>query len=259
MTSSLSFNSQLENTKTDSLHLVFLPGLHGTDELFCALNSAISVLLEVRIPSEVEISKTTVSYPTDIPQSYSSLLKWLVLKLALESEENNDNIILIAESFSSPLVMMLADAYPEQIKAVILGAGFCASPVSSYLSLLPLTLIFSITPPRFATRYFLTGSASSDLLVEHVRDVISNTHVKIFSERLRTVLSLAENLPPTIQLPTMLLQASADALIPEDAQNLLEHHLPHANIQRIDAPHFIFQSEPKICAQHIVTFIKSVL
>lgn len=260
--SSLPHEDQTESTKTDHFHIVFLPGLHGTAELFSALNSAISKLLEVSFLSEVSFSHSLITYPTHIDQSYASLKNWLSQELPLHAGDRK--IIIIAESFSSPLALMLAIDYQAQIHSMVLGAGFCANPVNPILAFIPLTPVFLIKPPRTAVRHFLVDSESADELVNQVRNTVSKTPANILSQRLNSVFTLEESFTShsrsfDINTPILLLQAQNDALIPWKAQNLLEQHLPHATVRWVNSPHLIFQSHPDICAQHIVTFLKSML
>lgn len=256
MTSSLSSDSRLETTKSKSFHLVFLPGLHGTAELFCGLNSAISKSLEVSFSTEVSFTKTLINYPITIPQSYESLKQWLTKELKLELRERSQKIILIAESFSSPLAIMLADEFPDQIEAVVLGSGFYRSPLNSTLSYLPTTPIFKIPIPKIAVRYFLTGNTSTDDLIQQVRNTVSAIPARVLSERLKSVLTLKEN--NTKSHPQiLLLQAQYDALIPLKAQKQLEKHLPQAKSYWINSPHLIFQAHPEICSRHIIAFLSS--
>ena len=252
MISSLPRDSQLENTTLDPIQLVFLPGLHGTAELFCALNSALTEQLEVRFSPEVSFTKTLINYPTDIPQSYASLKQWLIEEIQLEKKLN---IVLVAESFSSPLALMLAEEFTAQIRAVILGAGFCSRPTIPNLSFLPFTPLFALKPPPFTIRYFLSGEYISSELVTRIRNTISNIPARILSERLKNVIQLEKPLTNKTKTPCLLFQAQADTLIDEDAQLELEQHLPHAETCWLNAPHLIFQTHPEACADRIVTFL----
>jgi len=193
--------------------------------------------------------------------SLATLQISLSLTEELDLETSNNKFILIAESFSSPLALMLNNLFPNKIGAIILGAGFCKTPINPIFGLLPLTPIFLIKPPRNIIHYFLTGSNSSNILTEHVCDTISNIPAKILSERLKSVLSLEDpiNDLSAKKTPTLILQSQTDALISPKAQRYLEKRLTHAKVHWIDSSHLIFQTEPKICAKHIIAFLQSVL
>jgi pimeloyl-ACP methyl ester carboxylesterase len=244
-------NSSSAIRLTGETHLIFLPGLHGTDELFDDLVGQLKLL-------EVSFQTTLINYPPDPKQSYQELFNWLCSHLVLDQEitDNKTKIVIIAESFSTPIALKLADKFPKQVKAIIIGGGFCTSPANPIISLLPLRPLFMIAPPRSAVEYFLTGSGSSPELMNKVRSTIKKVSSKNISQRVRSILTLDEEQTPTVsETPVLLFQAENDAVIPWEIQNQLENHLPHAECHWLDSPHLIFQAHPKTCALHIVEFL----
>jgi len=239
---------------TGETHLIFLPGLHGTDQLFEDLIEQLNLL-------EGSLQTTLINYPPDLKQSYKNLFDWLYTHLALDQKNVTDeaNIVIIAESFSTPLALKLADKFPQQVKAVIIGGGFCASPANSSFALLPLRPLFMIAPPRSAVRHFLTGPESSPELVGKVRSAVKVISSRNLSQRIRSILTLEEEQTPTIpKTPALLLQAEHDAIIPWEAQNQLENHLSHAECHWLESPHLIFQAQPETCASRIVEFLGKI-
>ncbi|MGJ8655123.1 MAG: alpha/beta fold hydrolase [Akkermansiaceae bacterium] len=253
--SSLPSYAKTDNTRKNNINLVFLPGLHGTAELF---DNLVSRIQRLEINLEVSFQTTLISYPTDLKQSYAKLFKWLCSDLSLDKTTGQQTVI-IAESFSTPLALKLANKFPKAIHAVIIGGGFCASPANPGFALLPIRPLFLIAPPRTAVRHFLTGTNSSSELVTKVRSAVKHIPAKTLSQRTRSILTLEEEQTPTIiNTPVLLLQAEHDALIPWEVQNQLEQHLPHATSHWIDSPHLIFQAHPQSCAQLIVKFLGSL-
>lgn len=232
--------------------LIFLPGLHGTAELFDDLTEQLTLL-------GVSFQPTLISYPLDFEQSYENILQWLCSHLELDKKSSDSKAIIIAESFSTPLALRLADVFPQQISAVVIGGGFCASPANPGLALLPLRPLLMITPPRSAVRHYLVGAESTSELVDQVRSVIKKVSSNILTQRISSTLTLEEEQTPTIaDTPVLLLQAQHDALIPWEIQNQLEQHLPHAQTHWLDSPHLIFQTHPDICASYIVEFLTTL-
>jgi pimeloyl-[acyl-carrier protein] methyl ester esterase len=232
-----------------NLHLIFLPGLHGTSELFDHLVEQ----LKLQVGS---FQSTLISYPTDRKQSYKKLFKWLCTELALDQNSSDRKTVIIAESFSTPLALRLADKFPQQINALVIGGGFCSSPANPAFSLFPLRLLFMLVPPPSAVRHFLTGPESSSELVDKVRATIKNVSSKILSQRIRSVLTLEEEKTPIApDTPILLLQAEHDAIISWETQNQLEQHLPHAQSHWLNSPHLIMQVHPEICASSIAEFL----
>ncbi len=242
-----------QNTSIEGeTHLIFLPGLHGSAELFEDL------LAQLKL-QEISFKSTLISYPTDSRQSYKNLFHWLCSELNIKEISSDTRVVIIAESFSTPLALMLADKFTEQISGLIIGGGFCASPAYSSFALLPLRPLFILTPPRSAVKHFLTGPESDDELVAKVRSAVKKVSSKTLSHRMRSILTLEESTPPAIpKTPVLVLQAEDDAVIPWKIQNQLEIHLPHAKIRWLVSPHLIFQVHPETCASHIAAFISKI-
>jgi len=234
-----------------SLDCLLLPGLHGTGDLYAPL---IKELEKRAAKKNVELNLKALSYPTNIKQRYHSLIEWL--EQEIDFEDSDRKIVIIAESFSSPIALRLADAYPEKVSGVVIASGFCASPVNMSFALLPLRPLFMLSPPRAALRHFLLGDDATKEKLNELRAILNSIPSKILSQRLRNVLSLEEaKLPSIPETSLLLLQAQQDGLIPWEVQNQLESHLPHSETHWIDSPHLLFQTRPKLSAKHIVEFI----
>ncbi len=235
---------------------ILLPGLHGTEELYTPLIKALDKLVTQK---ELVLNFKTVTYPINIKQSYESLTEWVSQELDFNNSKQ-EKIVIIAESFSTPISLYLADLYPEKVSAVIVASGFCASPVNMSFALLPLRPLFILSPPRAALRHFLLGDDATKEKLNELRATLNSIPSKMLSQRLRSVLTLEEtNIPSIPKTPLLLLQAQNDGLIPWEDQNQLESHLPHSETHWIDSPHLLFQSRPKIAAKHIIEFISNLV
>lgn len=221
-----------------------LPGLHGTSELY-------EPLVQLLHEQEVEC----ISYPHDRPQSYELLTEWLSHHIDWSKPR-----ILIAESFSGPLALMMTAEFPYSVQALVLAASFCASPSNPNLALLPLRPLMMLRPPKAAIRHFLIGSAASDTETKQLQDLVSTIPSKVMSERIRSILSLeSADCPNLKDTPMLILQASEDNVIPWEAQNQLCMHYEHAVTHWIDSPHLILQVCPLECHSLISQFISTTL
>jgi pimeloyl-ACP methyl ester carboxylesterase len=224
-----------------ALPLVLLPGLHGSvrlfDELVARLREATPRRKFLPLP-----------LPTDTPQDYPALRDHFVGRL-----EKLGPFALLAESFSAPLALHLAASPRLSVGRMILAGAYCAAPRCAAFRLLPLRRMFSLNPPKPAVRHFLVGKNASEDLVETVRTEIQAVRGGVLAERVRVALALKESdLPPADPaIPTLLLQARHDALLPQKARAALESHLPDARVVRIDAPHLLLQTAPDRCAEAI--------
>ena len=216
-----------------------LPGLHGNASLFSSLTK------ELDVPA-IEY----VEYPTDIPQTYDDLEEFLIDRLDWQKPR-----VLIAENFSGPLAMRLANRLPTSIHSLVLAATFCTSPTSPQLALLPLRSLLMLSPPKRALRHFLVGEDASDSILAELKQTITEIPTKILSQRVRAILSLEEaDCPDVGKTPTLILQASYDNMIPWERQNQLRTRYAHATTHWVDAPHLLLQHAPKECAAVIKEF-----
>ncbi len=107
----------LDETET-SHRLILLPGMDGTGDLF-------DPLLKM-IPPKYQVQ--AIAYPADELLSYEGLYDFVGDQL-----RNQGQIILVAESFSGPLALRIANSEPERIRAVILCASFVYPPVPRWV------------------------------------------------------------------------------------------------------------------------------
>jgi pimeloyl-ACP methyl ester carboxylesterase len=220
--------------------LVMLPGLDGTGELFePALQLDWGGLRAVAVP-----------LPTNGPQDYESLAQRLAPALP------DGDLVLLAESFSTPLAMRLASQLGDRVKAVVLIAGFCASPQASSLGWLPLRPLFAVSPPAFFLKQFLTGESPPAALLSALTRVIGRVPGAILAERVRVVLALREaDCPDLGQRPLLLLQAQQDRVIPWAAQSQLERHFPEATCVWLNGPHLLLQTRTQECRNAVIRFL----
>ncbi len=227
------------------LPLILLPGLHGSVRLFDDLVAR----LRKQFPRRKILP---LPLPTDTPQDYPSLRDHFLAQL-----EKQGPFALLAESFSAPLALHLAASPGLRIERMVLAGAYCNAPRCPALRLLPLRRLFAVRPPKQAIRHFLTGKHASEELVNAVRTEIQAAPADALAGRVRTALSLKEtDLPPAHPIPTLLLHARHDAMLPQNTRAALEHHLPDAKISWIDAPHLLLQAAPAACAETIGRFMR---
>ncbi|MEI7910897.1 MAG: alpha/beta fold hydrolase [Verrucomicrobiota bacterium] len=220
--------------------LVMLPGLHGTTQLY---RTALTL-------DWGGMQTTALALPNHGAQDYAALASAITPTLPA------GDLVLLAESFSTPLAMLLAAQEGPRIKAVVLVCGFCASPQSSGLGWLPLQPLFAMSPPAFLLRRYLTGEDAPDELLTDLASTLDHTPGATLAERARVVLALREaDCPSLAQLPVLLLQARQDRIIPWDAQSQLERHLPEATCHWVDGPHLLMQTRTRECRDAVIKFL----
>src|SRR5260221_8527089 len=94
--------------------LILMPGMDGTGELFAPLLRALGSSMESAV----------VRYPADAPLGYAELLPRVRAELP-----SSEPFVLLGESFSGPLALMLAAEAPAGLRGVILCASFASNPI----------------------------------------------------------------------------------------------------------------------------------
>jgi len=231
-------------TQVSKNPIILLPGLHGSVRLFEPLVQQ----LRTRLPGREIIP---LPLPPDSPQDYPTLLEHFAKRL-----EKQGPFVLVAESFSSPLALHLAASERLGVQGLVLAAGFCGPPRPLGFSLLPLRPLFALRVPKAAIRHFLAGEGAGDACVEAIRVEIQTAHGKLLASRVRSSLGLSpDEVPAPEKIPTLLLQARHDGILPWDVQSQLERHLPNAEVAWIDGPHLLLQITPEPSAEAIAKFL----
>ncbi len=225
---------------TAATKLIMLPGLDGTGRM----------LADAAKLNWNGMQPTPLALPTRGPQDYDRLVKLFAAELPEE------RFVLLAESFSAPLAIRLAKLHAERVRALVLISGFCSAPQSQGLGWLPLRPLFALTPPAFFLRRFLVGPDAPAKLVKTLGQTLRKVPAGVLADRLRAGLALrARDCPPARNIPTLLLQARRDAVIPWEAQSRLERHMPHATVEWIDGPHMLLQTRPEDCRRAVLGFL----
>jgi pimeloyl-ACP methyl ester carboxylesterase len=188
--------------------------------------------------------------PADGPQDYDSLEEALAPKLP------EGPLVLLGESFTSPLAARLAQRERGRVEALILAGGFSAAPRSPGFSLIPLRSLFLMKPPAALLRRFLLGDDAPEEAVVALLKAVENIPAEILASRVETVLALAEDeCPSPAGLPVLLLQARNDEAIPWEAQSKLERHYPEAKVVWIEGPHLLLSRRPDECRDAVKSFL----
>lgn len=202
---------------------MLLPGLDGTGDLFDALVAA----------APPGVRTHGVALPIDRPRTYA--------ELAAAIELPPGELVLVAESFSGPLAVLLA-ARHARVRRVVLCASFVTAPVWSGLAGLPDAML-GRTPPRAAVRAMLTGG--DDALAARVLASLAKVPPAIVASRVRAVLSVdvAQTLAELPQ-PVTLLAATRDRLVPRRSLAVMRSLRPEAPVVEVEAPHLLLQTRP---------------
>lgn len=222
-------------------HLVLLPGLDGTGELFAPLWQA----LDDQFPT------TLVRYGAEL--TFDEYVESAGRALP-------NQCVVIAESFSGPVAIALAARHPNRIRCLVLCATFAVSPFRTLLraaQFVPKRL-FRPTPllPSMVNHFCFSGAAIS------VRPspvaVVSTVPPAIMRARLACLATTdVRPLLPRIATPVLYLRASNDRIVSARHSRELTSLLPKVQVTEIEGPHLLLQARPRECAAAITAFIQA--
>ena len=222
-------------------HLILLPGLDGTGELFAPLLQAL----------DENVTTTVVRYGAELTFDEYVESAGKVLP---------EQCVLIAESFSGPVAIAVAARHPQKIRRLVLCATFAASPFRALLSavrFVPARLFRPNLLLPTIVNYFCFSGTSVSVRPSPVA-VVSTVPPAIMRARLACLAKVdVRPLLPRIATPTLYLRASTDRIVSSRLSRELTSQLPNVTITEIDGPHLLLQTRPRECAAAIATFVQT--
>jgi pimeloyl-ACP methyl ester carboxylesterase len=198
------------------------------------------------------LQSTVVPYPSDT-SSYSKLLP--VIRSALPVGEE---FVIVAESYSGPLALLVAAEQPKGLVGVILVASFARSPwprgLSTFGQLIGPPLLRWV--PRSLVASALLGRGPESIsLVREVRESISATSRAVLAARFREVLKVdVTGKLGQVEVPLLYLAARRDALVTDSAVRLIQRYARNVRVVTLDTPHLLLQAAPAEAAREISEF-----
>jgi pimeloyl-[acyl-carrier protein] methyl ester esterase len=228
--------------------IVLLPGMDGSGELFRGLVGALPQGLETE----------TLWYPADRYMNYGELAG--TLRGAIPVDEP---FVLVAESYGTPLAILIAALEPPNLQGIVLCAGFATSPLRGWRrtlvwDLAPLLSLSHVTMPKFMTRYLMVGDEAPRGLVELVTGAVSWVTPKVLYARVREMLNVDVRAElAQVRVPVLYVQASKDRVVDPACVEEMQAVRP-GQVVVMDSPHLLLQCEPVLGAEMIVGFVKEL-
>ena len=146
--------------------------MDGTGKLFAAFCRALPPSIEPVIASFGDLA------------TYEAILETIVTPEAPYA--------IVAESFSGPLALWLAQRAPISPRAVVLVASFVRSPRAfpSWLRGLLRPGLFAVPPPRPLLRRWTLGEDAGAEAVSELREVLAAVRPAVLASRLREVVAV---------------------------------------------------------------------
>jgi len=224
-------------------NLVILPGLDGTGARIGDFIRAVAPAVDARV----------IAFPTDEPLGYAELER--LVRAALPADRR---YVLLAESFSGPLAIRIGADPPRGLAGVILCGTFAKNPFPWLRRLRPLAMRVPVKSlPRWLRAPLMWGSSNPRRAPARERRAISAVATPVIRHRIGEILTVDETARlGAIELPTLILTAARDRLLPRAATHILLKSLPLAQVEEIDGPHLLLQSRPGECAAPVLRFVR---
>lgn len=225
--------------------LVLLPGLDGTGDLFARFAREFGDAAATRV----------VRYPTDRFLDYPELARFV--ERALPDEP----FVLVAESFSGPVAILVAAKRPPRLRALVLCASFARSPAPAaarWLARFATGGVYRTIPRRALTRWVMAGQGPRELEVD-ISDALARVDPDVLMARFRAVLAVdAASRLASIHVPILCLRARRDRVVRESALAPFRGLRCGVSFRTLDAPHFLLQCAARPAAEEIRAFLASV-
>jgi pimeloyl-ACP methyl ester carboxylesterase len=225
--------------------LVLLPGLDGTGMLFKRFVEALKPRVETQV----------LAYPVDRPLGYAQLE--VLVRAALPTDRR---FALLGESFSGPIAIRIAAEPPTGLVGVVLCVTFASNPYPLLAWAVPLAAGLPVKGlPLWIRAPFKWGAGSADHPLPEVEQATAAVSEGVLRHRIAAVLAVDETRAlARVRLPTLVLRASDDHVVPRISSEQILRSLPAAELVEVEGPHLLLQTRPIECAAAVTRFLEGI-
>lgn len=229
--------------------IVFLPGIDGTGISFEPLAKLLPQNICVKV----------VQYPATKLLNFEETIQCAKEQIQF----NQQDLIVIAESFSGPVAIALIGSGQLKAKCLILCSTFAKSPRPVFLKLLsylPLEFLTKIPPPRFLLKHVIEGGEeATDLFLAIWERVKTMVPARILVHRLKIIRQVdVRRWLPNLAIPCLYIQATSDRVVPASSLFDFTETMFDLRVTRIKGPHFILQAQPLASITAIQNFVSLI-
>jgi len=222
---------------------LLLPGLDGTGKLFEPF------LASAPANSSCEV----VSYPIDRQMSYAEHAKSVCTNLI-----PGEPFVIVAESFSGPVAVLVASAQPPNLVGLVLCNTFVYRAAWRGFSYLPWAWLFRFPVTTLTTGIHLTGFRKASRFVSSIRAANANVSPNVRAHRLRAALNVdVRERFGSLETPVMYLRGLHDRLVFSSCVRHVKDARPSTIIVHVPGPHLLFQVEPERSWQEVSAFVSN--
>ncbi len=231
----------------EPIRLILLPGVYGTGLMFTPLVDAMPEKYDCQV----------ISYPVDEVLSYSELTTYVANQIPQDKP-----LVILAESFSGPIALMLSEVLGDNLKALILVCTYVTNPHPWLAKLSRFVLkdrIVARKPSRFMVRLMIAGFEMDDELLDLAFSIQRRVSPKVFRYRLFEGMAVdVSDILQRTSLPILHLYAKQDRIIPRSAQRKIKKIRSDLKSVAIAGPHYLLQTKARECVIYIKSFLKSI-
>jgi pimeloyl-ACP methyl ester carboxylesterase len=225
--------------------VLILPGMDGTGTLHSELVAELNSL---------GVGARSVSYPVAESLGYAHLAELVRVQLPADRP-----YVLLGESFSGPVALLVAASNPKGLIGLVLSTTFARAPVSFLGWAARLTRLAPTRLPSPLISWFLLGRWATRDLVQRVQSAMATVQPAVLRARAAAAMGAdVTRALPSISVPALVLRAKNDRLLVLAPHTELADQLPTATQVDLDGPHLLLQAQPRSSAQAIAKFVRGI-
>ena len=222
---------------------LLLPGLDGTGKLFDPF------VATAPQGASIEIAR----YPVDREMSYSDYAT-----LVLDTFPPDEPFVVVAESFSGPIAVLIGSTQPPTLTGIVLCNTFVYRAAWHGFSYLPWAWLFRFPVTTLTVGIHLTGFSHASNWVQRIRTANQPVLPKVRASRLRSALTVdVRNEFAAIDVPVMYLRGLQDRLVFSSCVRHAKAARPSTTVVQVPGPHLLLQVEPQRSWQEVSSFVSS--
>jgi pimeloyl-[acyl-carrier protein] methyl ester esterase len=220
------------------LHL--FPGFDGSSRFFGWLEEALAPKIDTR--SHI--------IPRTGPQDYDFLVKHF-------ADEIDAPCYLLGESFSGPLTILLAEAFPEKVRGLVLSTTFAKTPFPPIIrDMMAMGAAWRNHMPfqkEYSKLFILQGADNPS--AEEVEEVMGLLSSDIVQARTKACVHVdVSDRFAALSQPSLIINARHDRVI--GTGDYFPRKPANSKVVEFDCAHLLLQAMPKEAANEIGKFIK---